>query len=151
MNRIAIATIGLFLFTGGLVAASSNDIPDQSRVQVAGGIPYISGGFGVDERETIRQQAKDDNLELSFALRDKEYLGGADVVIKDSKGNNVLEAVSDGPLFFAELPEGTYTVEATGEGKTLAQAVHVPAKGLARLFFAWPEARESGNYSLASK
>jgi hypothetical protein len=152
MNKIAIATVGLYLFTGGAVfAASSSDVADQPQVHVAVGIPYISGGVGVDERETLRQRGSNDNLELSFALRNKQYLGGADVVIKDSKGNKIFEAASGGPLLYARLPQGTYTVEATADGKTLTQAVHVPAKGQARVFFAWPGAQETRDYRTASK
>jgi hypothetical protein len=150
MNRIAIAAAGLVLLAATpVVAASANDVPDNPQVQFEHGIPYISGGFGIDERQTLLEEAKDDNLELSFALRNKDYLGGANVLIKDSKGNNVIETTSDGPLLFAKLPAGAYTVEATAEGRTLTQVAHVPAKGRARLFFAWPS-KESASERMAS-
>ena len=123
----------------------------QPQVKSASGIPYVSGGFGVEERENLRAMSKDDNLELSFALQNKHYLGGANVLIKDSRGRDVLEAVSDGPLFFAQLPEGTYTVEATTSGKTLKQIVHVPDKGQARVYFAWTSVEEPATQAMAQQ
>ncbi len=103
------------------------------------GIPYISGGFGIDEREKLYRMAKEDDLELSFALSNKEYLGRADVVIKDAQGQEVLKTISDGPLFFAKLPEGNYTVEATAMGKTLKQKAHISPGRPSKLYFAWKE------------
>jgi hypothetical protein len=139
MNKMAIAAAGLVLFTSGSAFAASVDWS----------VPYVSGGVGVDERQALRQEATNDNLELSFALRNRDYLGGANVLIKDSKGNKIVEAVSDGPLFFTRLPQGSYTVEATAEETTLAQVVHVPSKGQARIFFAWPS-KESADERIAS-
>jgi hypothetical protein len=141
MKRITIATAGVFLFALGTASrAFSNEIVDsQLQAKTYKGIPYISGGFGVEERENLRAMGKADNLELSFALQDKDYLGGAEVLIKDRNGREVLETASDGPLFFAKLPEGIYTVEATAMGKTLEQVAHLPSKGQARLYFAWKD------------
>ena len=152
MKKILIGTVGLFFAAAGPVfAASSMELADsQLQVKTANGIPYVSGGFGVEERENLRAMSKDDNLELSIALQNKHYLGGANVLIKDSRGRDVLRAVSDGPLFLAQLPEGTYTVEATTSGKTLKQAVHVPAKGQARVYFAW-RSEEPASQAIAQK
>ena len=97
-------------------------------------------GFGIEERQAIAAMGRKDNLELSFALQNKQYLGGTEVLIKNSKGNKVLEAVSDGALFFTKLPEGKYTVTATAAGRTLTRDVDLSNKGHARLYFAWGHA-----------
>jgi hypothetical protein len=151
MKKILIRAVGLFLFAAAPVfAGSSTESPDsQLRVKTDNGIPYVSGGFGVDERENLRAMSKGDNLELSFALRNKNYLGGAEVLIKDRHGKEIIETVSDGPLFFAKLPEGIYTVEATAMGKTLEQTVHVPSKRQARVYFAWNDS--IATHTLAKK
>ena len=153
MKKILLGTVGLFFAaTGPVFAGSSMELADsQFQVKTANAISYVSGGFGVDEREDLRAISKGDNLELSFALQNKEYLGGANVIIKDSRGRDVLQAVSDGPLFFAQLPEGTYTIEATTTGKTLKQVVHVPAKGQARAYFAWRSVDELATQALAQQ
>src|SRR5262250_3190773 len=139
MKKIMIGTVTCFLFAGGPVFAGSSTGLSHSQPQVKRyeGIPYISGGFGIEERENLRTIGKNDNLELSFALQNRHYLDGARVLIKDHNGNDIFDAVSDGPLFFAELPKGTYTVEATAMGRTEEQIAHVPSKGQAQLYFAW--------------
>jgi hypothetical protein len=81
--------------------------------------------------------AAGDNLELSFALTNGHYLGGAEVSVKDHSGKQLFETVTDGPLFFAKLPAGRYVVEATAMGKTITRAVDVSANGQAHIFFAW--------------
>jgi hypothetical protein len=154
MKKILIRTVGLFLFAAAPVFAGSSTESLDSRLQVKtdNGIPYVSGGFGVDERENLRAMSKGDNLELSFALQNKDYLGGAEIAIKDRNGKEILEAVSDGPLFFTKLPAGTYTVEATAMGKTLEQVAHVPAKGQTQIHFAWKELkRETAKQTWANQ
>ena len=110
-------------------------------------MPYASGGVGVEERDRLKSMATDDNLALSFALENGHYLGGAEVSIKDDKGKELLEAVSDGPLFFTKLPAGHYVVEATAMGKTITRAVHIASGGQAHIFFAWAGSDQSPSTS----
>ncbi len=126
------------LSSNDLSAVAGNDLAAKSM----NGISYVSGGFGIEERQRVRRIARKENLELSFALRNNEYVEGAEVVIKDAGGKTVLKTVSDGPLFSAGLPAGTYTIEATALGKRLTQHVQVPAKGQAHAYFAWNAANE---------
>jgi hypothetical protein len=139
MNRIAISAVAAVGLALGVTSMSYGAItlPNQLKPRSYEGIPYISGGIGSDERSALASMSKNDNLELSFALQDKEYLGGAKVTVRDHKGNNVLEATSDGPLLYAKLPEGTYTIVATANGTTLMRQVQIPEKGRASVYFAW--------------
>jgi hypothetical protein len=144
MKKIVVGTVGLFLLGASPVFANSFTGSDtQPEIQTYKGTPYVSGGIGLEERAELRAIGKTDNLELSFALQNKAYLGSAEVRIKDKSGTEILEAVSDGPLFLTKLPEGVYTVMATAMGKTLEQTVHVPSQGQARLYFAWQDSLAS--------
>src|SRR5262245_23313653 len=150
MRKIVIGTVGVFLLGASPVFANSfTDLNSEPEVQIYNGIPYVSGGFGLEERAELRAIGKTDNLELSFALQNKRYIGGAEVFIGDKDGNEILSAISDGPLFLARLPEGVYIVKATAMGKTLEQTVHVPSKGQARLYFAWQDS--IATHTLAKK
>lgn len=151
MKKIILPVIAHFVVLG-LMASNfvSGVAAEELTVKTSNGFSYLSGGFGEDERERLRNIAGD-NLELSFALQNKNYLGGANVLIKDARGNNVLEAISEGPLFLVDLPAGSYTVEATAMGKTLKQAVHVPSKGHAQVYFAWNEGGEATTQAMAQK
>ena len=153
MKKIILPIIAQFVVLGGLMASNfvSSVAAEELTVKTSNGFSYLSGGFGEDERERLRSITGGDNLELSFALQSKQYLGGANVLIKDAKGNNVLEAVSEGPLFLADLPAGNYTVEATAMGKTLKQAVHVPSQGHAQVYFAWNSADKATSQAMAQK
>jgi hypothetical protein len=138
MNKVIIGAIGQAVFVLGLLSSgySSTESLEAKTYQ---GISYLSGGIGTEEREALRATENKFNLQLSFASQNGEYLGGAEVVIKDKKGKTVLDATADGPLFFAELPQGNYTVMATASGKTLRQEVRISAKGRAQLHFTWKE------------
>ena len=142
MKKLIVPVITQAVILGGVISVSlaTPVAAEELAVKTSNGVSYVSGGFGLDERQRLRSIARGDNLELSFALTNKEYLGGANVVIKGQNGSTVLEDVSDGPLFYAQLPAGTYTVEARAMGKTLRQNVQVPSKGQARVHFAWNSA-----------
>jgi len=143
MNKLMIGTVGLFIFAASPVFGSSSaDSTAQPEAKTYNGIPYVSGGFGVDERENLRVMNKADNLELSFALQNKDYIGGANILIKDDRGKEVLKAISDGPLFFTKLPAGKYTIEATAAGRTEEQLAQVPATGRSHVYFAWKKSKE---------
>jgi hypothetical protein len=141
MGKFAVAAMAPVLFVLGVTPFSnaSEVFANNLKVQTENGVAFVSGGFGLEERAALRTMGEKDNLELSFALQNKEYLGGAKILIKDETGNQVLETVSDGPLFYAKLRKGKYIVMATAQGKTLTQTAEVPDKGQARLYFAWKE------------
>ena len=141
MKKILIGTVGLFVFAAGPVFAGSSTGFSDSRLQAQtdNGIPYVSGGFGMEERENLRAMSQDDNLELSFAAQNGNYLGGAKILIKNAGGKEILNTDSDGPLFFTRLPAGQYMIEATAMGKALEQVVHVPSKGHVQVYFTWKE------------
>jgi hypothetical protein len=152
MKKIILPVIAHFVVLGLMASNFVSDVAaEELTAKTSNGVSYLSGGFGEDERERLRSITVGDNLELSFALQSKEYLAGANVLIKDAKGNNVLEAVSGGPLFLVDLPAGSYTVEATAMGKTLKQAVHVPSKGHAQVYFAWNAGGEATTQAMAQK
>jgi hypothetical protein len=146
MKKITIATVGLFLIASGPApTVFSNEVAAELQVKTYNATPYVSGGFGLEERDQLRAMSNGDNLELSFALQDGRYLGGAKVLIKDDQGKKVVETVSDGPLFFTKLRPGKYTIEATAMGKTLVQVAQVPAKGQKPVYFAWKQSQQEAS------
>jgi len=49
---------------------------------------------------------------------------------------------SEGPLFFAKLEPGTYTIHVSGDGRHFTKVAHVKSAGQEQLTFIWPgEAR----------
>ena len=132
----------LIIFGSSSLACAQGNAWDGPKTHKYKDVPYISGGIGIDERSALRAMAETDNLEMSFALQDKEYLGGAKVLIKDNTDRVVLDATSDGPLLYAKLPQGAYTIMATANGTTQFRKVTIPEKGKAMVYFAWKEANQ---------
>jgi hypothetical protein len=139
MTKIMIAIAILFLFAAGPSFPGFSMEPSASPPQVNfyREIPYVSGGIGAEERDAVEAIGREHNLKLSFALQNGNYLGNVNVVVKNGNGRPVLEAVSDGPLFFAQLPAGNYTIEATTRGETLKQTAYLSVRGQTQVHFAW--------------
>jgi dipeptidase len=83
--------------------------------------------------------AGDYNLKIVFALKEGNYLADASVLIKDAQDRTVLEAVSDGPWFYAKLPAGQYAVTATMMEKANTEKVQIKPAGQSVLHFYWTE------------
>lgn len=143
-NLIAVTGLCVFVFGGGALSSAAVLAPPLPHVQTYKEIPYLSGGVGLDERKALRSMTKGDNLKLSFALKNRDYLSDVEVVITDNKGNKVMEAVSEGPWFFTKLPAGEYTDRATTMGETLQQVAHMTSRGQTQLYFSWNESTLRG-------
>ena len=149
MKAKTIAQAAAVLTVGWAVSATAGAVSDtRLEVRTFENIPYVSGGVSLEERETLRAMTHGDNLQLSFALADGKYLGGAEVTIKDNMGKEILEAAADGPLLFAKLPVGNYTVQATTMGQTLTRNVSIPPKRQAQIHFTW---KDDDHHQIASE
>ena len=125
-NFINILFCSLLLITGcaaNQAAGEKNVLPVEQREYQ--GIPYVSGGIGSDEREKLAAIGKNYSLKLVFAIKGGEYLADVKVEISDSIGKKVIDAVADGPWFFANLPPGKYTVTVTMMGKEKQNRVDI--------------------------
>ena len=113
--------LGLFGFSF-LFPVTSPWAQDLNRGIMKGesqqGYQFMSGGVGTDERNEMMQQANQYDLALSFAAPSGNYLSDIQVVITDQRGNQVINTTTAGPLFYAQLPSGTYNVKATLNGQT---------------------------------
>lgn len=125
MRKIIYAVLlGVFLFAAGCATDQSAGVlpVEQKRYE---GIAYISGGIGQDEREKLTAMTKNYSLKLVFAVKSREFLSDVKVKITDNSGKKVLEAVAEGPWFFADLPTGKYTVIVSLKGAEKQSAVNV--------------------------
>ena len=83
----------------------------------AGAAPrYVTGGVSEEERDAILRDAAPYNLWLVFAEQGTgNYLANVHVTVADAADRPVVDAVTEGPWLFAQLPPGRYTVR-TGNG-----------------------------------
>lgn len=126
--------LGLVLGGWMLTAAAQEAMPQPQDENT-----FISGGVGNESQEAMKAVAGNYNLRLTFAAGPEgKYLSNVQVYVEDGQGNNVLEAVSDGPLFYANLPPGSYTVHAVAMGQDQHQQVQV-GQGGSDVVFRWEE------------
>lgn len=123
-----------------LGAPLSAQVPLQPQTQ--GGIAFVSGGIGDEERGAINQLKGGYNLHLTFAAQGSgQFLADVKVKLLDEKGKTLLDAISDGPFFLARVSPGRYRVVAEAGGRSTEKTVEVPAKGAASLYFHWASVR----------
>lgn len=163
MNRTAIrhtvmATVLMVVMIviglGGLLMSSNaftsayDFMPSDVEAQ---GITYITGGIGESESNLMKALAPCYQLEIvliqrSTAIKNpddedvgkEEYLADIKIKIEDHHLNNVLEAVSEGPYFLADLPAGKYQITADYNGSVKQQWVTIDGTHHQRVVFWWP-------------
>jgi hypothetical protein len=109
------------------------------------GVCYISGGISSDEVNQFKSHAKEYLLEIVFVQkadsednsRVEQYLAGVQLQIKDSKGNVVVDTMTEGPFFLANLPSGKYQITADYEGVVKNNSVNISAKKHQRIVLLW--------------
>jgi len=133
-----VSTIGLAILLGlGTTSFAQESRLHQPEVRSSGGIRYISGGLGKEERDLLHQMARDYSLKLIFALKQGDYLSNVHVAVKDTQGNTVLDTVSEGPLLYMSLPDGKYTINAEANGQPKQQIAQVHKAQQSELQFYW--------------
>jgi hypothetical protein len=136
MNRIRIP-LALSLITLALLAAPSLRAADEPQIRQSGSVSYVSGGVGDEEFDRILSLGRDFNLKLLFATRSGAYLSDVNITLMDTRGQRLLDAKTDGPLFYAKLPAGRYQIEASSNGTTLRKSVAVTAQGQRKVDLRW--------------
>jgi hypothetical protein len=101
--------------------AATTEIPPWIVITegtTAQGFPYLYGGVGSDERDIMEEKGRAYNLKLSFAAKGGAFLSDVKLVMADKKSGEIVSLVTDGPLFFIQLPPGNYTVRAAFRNET---------------------------------
>lgn len=80
------------------------------------GFPYLSGGVSSNEREIMEERSKAYNVKLTFAEKRGSYLSDVRLAIEGTKGAEIIAITTNGPLFYIQLPPGSYTIKATLNG-----------------------------------
>ncbi|SDZ76704.1 hypothetical protein [Microbulbifer marinus] len=82
------------------------------EIQYNGDLRFVSGGVGIDERRALEEVAPGFDLKVVLSTESGHLLGGGQIKVRDSRGNLVLNTISDGPVFLLDVPAGSYTIEA---------------------------------------
>ena len=135
-SALLIGLVALFICTLSLGYGVGSAEAAHFKEGISHGIAYMTGGVGVDERADMARMAKDFNLKLVFAEPSRPYIADVRVEIKDKSGTKLVDMSSDGPWFFARLPEGQYRVTLDHAGKIEEKTVNA-GTSLQTLTFFW--------------
>ena len=104
------------------------------------GVKYLTGGVGSDERAVMQKVARGNyNLQFVFAEATGPYLADIKVDIQGQNGKKLVDMSTNGPWFFAELPNGQYTITVTHDGKSEVQRLDI-GKNFQKVIFNWKSA-----------
>jgi hypothetical protein len=122
-----------FVSLNALAATATSD----GILQTPGGVSYASGGVGIDSIERLTALSGNFNLKLVFAMKSGDYVSNVKVAITDTRGNMLLDTVSDGPWLLTKLPAGNYQIAASFAGATEKRSVVIAAAHLRTVDFRW--------------
>jgi hypothetical protein len=78
------------------------------------GVPFLSGGVGIEEVATLSDEKHRYALAILTAAEGSgEFLADVRIRIRDEQSKLVLDTVMDGPWLLVDLPAGRYQIEAT--------------------------------------
>lgn len=140
LNALTISAITAITFLSATSPALSADEYRLPAEVTRGEVRYITGGVGSDAAAAFKQAAARYPLELQFVRKATpmdEFLSGVKVTIKNRAGAVVLDATSEGPYLLAQLPAGTYQIDADHAGVTKRQALEIRAGRHERAVFVW--------------
>ena len=123
---------------GWMVAALLAAVAMQSFAAERGSVPVVSGGVGEDSVARLQAREKEFNLKLVFALVEGNYLADVGVTISNAAGRRLVQHVTDGPIFMARLPAGTYVVTASYNGNAQTRTVTLRGDRLLTEYLRWP-------------
>ena len=87
-------------------------------------INYVSGGATEAEVQELQRVANKYPMQLRFVVGSDANAGkGVRVTVKNLKGEKVVEATSDGPVFYFNPPSGRWTVDAEYNGETVSKTI----------------------------
>ncbi|MFJ2989161.1 carboxypeptidase regulatory-like domain-containing protein [Collimonas sp. NPDC087041] len=140
MNKHSL--FALSVLVAATTAFSVNAAQAQNTRTAAAAAGYLSGGIGQDDAANMQREAKNYPLELEFVVKatpKDEFTADVHVKINDAHSQTVLDAVSKGPFFLAQLPPGHYRIEAIKNGQSKTRDVAITTGSHQHIMFEWIE------------
>jgi hypothetical protein len=108
-----------------LVACCATSFAQEApppKVHKQGSSTYVTGGLTADDKEALFKVAPKYPIHLIFQLNgEAANVTGVRVRVKDTTGDVIVEAASEGPYMYVNPPSGgRFTIEAEYEGQKQA-------------------------------
>jgi len=137
--RISVVMASLTLSGTVFASGAQAQLPPT---QTSNGIQYVTGGVGQEESSAFKQARSRYALALTFAVNapgsaSSPYAGNVKVQLHNAQGDMILDTVSKGPYFLANLDPGTYKLDATYKGETQSKEVTIRAGKPTEMKLTW--------------
>jgi hypothetical protein len=124
----------------------SLNLPGPPTIVQQNGVRFLSGGVSLEERDQMRSTASGFDLRLMFSgARSGELIAGVETTIHDSRGREVLRLPAGGPIVYAELPSGTYTIIANHRGQIQRRTITVQNGRITDAHLTWPDSPQGSS------
>lgn len=118
MKRLVVMLASLML---SAAAVAVDEASVGIKVHRQSGINYVTGGNG-DSAEAFTEISARYPVHIHFTVGGARVeLSGVKVRVVDVKGDALVEADSEGPLFYVNPPSGRWTFEVEWKGQSLKQ------------------------------
>ena len=134
--KITTTTAILMLSTISVSYADNMRIPGTIPIQQEGRATYVTGGIGDEERDMLDSVRHEYNLHIMNSSKKGEFTSDTNLAIYDNKGNQIINTAA-GPLFYANLPAGKYTISAENEGSTQRKNINISSNHATNTNLVW--------------
>jgi hypothetical protein len=136
MKSLITPTILVALACAAPLASAQEAAPPAPMVHKQSNIAYVSGGSTPEEAHEMQRVANKYPMQLRFVVGDNPSAGkGVRVMVKDLRGEVVIDALSEGPVFYFNPPSGRWTVDAQYQGETVSKTVDLVGRRYIGLTF----------------
>jgi len=135
MNITTLLAAGIALAAANALAQTPATATGSTGSADAQAASFRCGGVGDDDQKRMKAEAAQHGVLVTFSTTDGAYV--ADVGVEITRGGkSVLQGRCNGPLMLVDLPQGSYEIAATAQGRTQRKTVTVGGKPSA-VGFSW--------------
>lgn len=129
----------LLTLTMAATPVLAQDALEKPKVQHQNDVAYVSGGISKEEQQALQAMSGDYSLMVTFAIPEGNYISGGKMKIEDDQGGTILDIETKGPIFYANLQPGMYTItaEPLDYDEQRAQRKVEIGEGQASVHFTW--------------
>jgi hypothetical protein len=141
MNRYARAKVVTALITAAVGALAGISVAvAEIEIHRTQSVRYASAGVNPEEVKEMQKLAPRFPIQLYFRVAGSETpVSGVNVTVRDVQGDTVLEAQSEGPMFFVDADSGRYTIDAEYAGETLSETKDLTGRRYLRIKYRFNE------------
>lgn len=120
--RLGYALLTFVLLSGAAGAFAEEEV-EPPKIHRQGGSTYVSGGATEEDRKALFKLAPKFPIQLIFQVDGEvKDVSGVRVQVRDTTGDLLVDAVSDGPYFYCNPPSGgRFTIDAEYNGQKQSQ------------------------------